>query len=72
MFSGTVMFDNVFETKENKIQTWIKLNHNINTSEISGVSFFAEKKGIFKHEYNMLSSHTKRSSVLWLHNKSHL
>lgn len=38
------MFDNVFETK--KFKPWIKLNHNINTCEISGVSFFAKKKKI--------------------------
>ena len=39
-----VMFDNVFETKENKIHNMKKLNHNINTRKISGVSFFAKKK----------------------------
>ena len=39
-----VVFDNVFETKENKIQIMIKLNHKINTCKISGASFSAKKK----------------------------
>ena len=36
----------------------------INTNEI------AQKHDIFTREHNMLSSHVKRSSLLWLHNKS--
>ena len=30
---------------------------------------FAQKHDIFTHENNMLSSHVKRSPLLWLHNK---
>ena len=53
-----VEFDNVFETKENKIQIMIKLNHNINTRKISGESFSAKKKKLSK------------KPLLWLYTRS--
>ena len=60
------MFDNVFETKENKIQTTDKTEsqHKHKWNIRSKLSCKKEKKAILKHEYNMLSSHMKRSSVL--------
>ena len=42
----------------------------INTNEIQ--SEFSRENMIFTCENNMLSSHVKRSPLLWLHNKSRL
>ena len=70
-----VVFDNVFETKENKIQIMIKLNLNINTCKISGASFSVKKKKLslsMKITYVMFSSHIKRLTLLWLYTRSHL
>ena len=43
----------------------------INTNEIPG-ELLARKHDIFTRENNMLFSHVGVSSLLWLHNESHL
>ena len=44
----------------------------INTNEIPGELSRENMIIIFTRENNMLSSHVKRSTLLWLHNKSRL
>ena len=52
------VFDNVFETKENKIQIMTKLISQHNHMQNIRSELFCEKeKAIFKHENNMFSSH---------------
>ena len=40
LFLGMVMYDNEFETKENKIKPRIKLNHNIHRNKLVLVSIY--------------------------------
>ena len=48
------MFDNVFETKENKIQTMDKIeSQHKHKWNIKSKLFCPKTRAIFKHEYNM-------------------